>query len=84
MLETGHLDVEASIESLAKAEEDFGYNLILSDYRNLREDGVLDSVDVLAAAIEIAFLQAKTVLETSSWELLMNPNQLSWNRGGTF
>jgi chaperonin GroEL len=80
LLGTTHLDMADALDSLSQRELDIGLNVESGQYVNLREEGVLDSTDVLSAAVEIAVLQAKTVLETSSWELLMNPSQLSWNR----
>jgi hypothetical protein len=78
LLENSRVDLESSLQQLIESERDVGFNVSSARIEDLREQGVLDATDVVVAAVEIASLQARTILQTSSWELLLNPRHLPW------
>jgi chaperonin GroEL len=78
LLRSAGLDVTSSLDKLTVADPNEGYNVTSGTLEDLKSAGIIDSTDVLIAAIEIASLQARTILQTSSWELLINPRHLPW------
>lgn len=60
-----------SIEGLqthSRDQTEIGFNLTTRRYENLREAGVWDAAVVASFAIQIAFSDAKMILETTSWD----------------
>jgi chaperonin GroEL len=71
LLYTGRETIEEFEKNSGKPE--IGFNLATKKYDNLRTAGVLDAARVAAAAVQIAFSHARTILETTSWDTI-RPN----------
>lgn len=75
------LEPTSSLEQLSGLHAGMGWDVSSGRIVDLETTGILDATDTLIAALEIASLQARTILQTSSWELLLNPRQLPWVAG---
>lgn len=71
LLHTGRETIEEFEKNHNQPE--IGFNLATKQYVNLRTAGVLDAARVAAAAVQIAFAHARTILETTSWDTI-RPN----------